>query len=310
MRSFANRVMVLVCLVPTAVSLRGGDCTPPPNETCDGEVVFTSDDLPYEVTAPLGCFNDVVDKPYMDIFYRYDCTCTGAHTVDMCDSSGDTYLRIYVGACGWNGGSEFAVADDECPGSPPNADPMLTVQLEAGVTYWFELGTWRPDPPWAPPPNSPYTFRVSQCQCTPPSIVSQPDGQLACIGQPATFSVIADGTAPLQYQWRKDGGDIPGATAPSHTIAAVAPEDAGQYDVVVTDACDSVVSAPADLIVASSGDFDGDGDVDEFDFAGFLACFSGPGAPFGDDCGCADGDLDGDADFGDFAVFQLAFSGS
>jgi formylglycine-generating enzyme required for sulfatase activity len=33
--------------------------------------------------------------------------------------------------------------------------------LEAGTTYWIELGTWRPDPPWAPPPNSPYQFNIS-----------------------------------------------------------------------------------------------------------------------------------------------------
>lgn len=136
-------------------------CTPPTNEDCDGAIVFTTADLPLDVTAPLGCVNDEIDKPYFDIFYRYDCTTTALHHINMCDSSGDTYIRIYEAGCGWLTGEEFAVADDECPGSPPNADPQLSVELEAGNSYWFELGTWRAEPPWAPPPNSPYNFRVS-----------------------------------------------------------------------------------------------------------------------------------------------------
>ena len=55
-------------------------------------------DLPYSVTAPLGCFNDIVDKPYFDVFYRYDCTVTAEHLIEMCDSAGDTYIRIYTGS--------------------------------------------------------------------------------------------------------------------------------------------------------------------------------------------------------------------
>ncbi len=142
-------------------SVYANGCVAPLNEDCDGAIVFTTTDLPYEVTAPLGCFNDEVDKPYFDIFYRYDATVSGPHLVHMCDSSGDTYVRIYRDGCGWGSGVELATADDECPGSPPNADPLLTIDLQAGESYWFELGTWRDEPPWAPPPNSPYNFSVS-----------------------------------------------------------------------------------------------------------------------------------------------------
>jgi hypothetical protein len=138
----------------------GGDCAPPVNEECEGAIVFGTHDLPLIHENLLGCDNDVADKPYWDVFFRYDCTTDGAHTFDMCESERDTYLRIYVDGCGFSEGSELAVADDECPSSPPNADPQITIELEAGTTYWIELGTFRPDKPWGAP-NIPYTFRVS-----------------------------------------------------------------------------------------------------------------------------------------------------
>jgi hypothetical protein len=151
-------VMLGACVSP---DLRAGEgCVVPHNETCDGQVLFKTADLPFEDGGILGCVNDVIDKPYWDIFYRYECTISREHTFEMCDSDGDTYIRIYINGCGWVDGDEFAVADDECPGSPPNADPVLTVMLEAGTTYWIELGTWRPDAPWGAP-NLPFRFNVS-----------------------------------------------------------------------------------------------------------------------------------------------------
>ena len=158
-------------------------CVDPPNEDCRGAIVFTSSDLPYDVTAPLGCFNDIVDKPYFDVFYRYDATLDGPHLFHLCDSSGDTYLRIYRDGCGWDRGTELVTADDECPGSPPNADPLVVVELQSGESYWIEIGTWRDTPPWAPPPNSPYNFSVSLPGQTP---------QLSCDGTGVATTLVGE----------------------------------------------------------------------------------------------------------------------
>jgi hypothetical protein len=83
----------------------------------------------------------------------------------------------------------------------------------------------------------------------PPSIVTPPASQSVCEGGDVTFGVTATGTAPLAYQWRKDGAAISGATASSFTIDPVATSDAGGYDVVVTNVCDSVTSASATLTI-------------------------------------------------------------
>ncbi|MHC5022292.1 MAG: GC-type dockerin domain-anchored protein [Planctomycetota bacterium] len=153
-------VVAVTTIVVVGTARAGGGCEVPVNEDCDGQIVFSTADLPFHDSGLLGCSHDVTDKPYWDIFYRYDCTVTATHTFAMCDSEGDTYIRIYSGGCGWADGDEFAVADDNCPSSPPNADPLLVVALEAGQSYWIELGTWRPDPPWGAP-NLPFVFDVT-----------------------------------------------------------------------------------------------------------------------------------------------------
>ena len=55
---------------------------------------------------------------------------------------------------------------------------------------------------------------------TPPSITTQPGNKTVNPGETATFRVTATGTAPLSYQWRKNGADIPAATSSSYTIPA------------------------------------------------------------------------------------------
>ena len=85
---------------------------------------------------------------------------------------------------------------------------------------------------------------------TPPSISTQPANQTASAGQTATFTVTAAGTAPLAYQWHKDGVDIASATASSYTTPATAMSDnAALFTVTVTNVAGNVTSSAATLTV-------------------------------------------------------------
>jgi len=53
------------------------------------------------------------------------------------------------------------------------------------------------------------------------AITEQPLSQTVPIGQTATFTVTATGTAPLSYQWSENGAEISGATSASYTTPAV-----------------------------------------------------------------------------------------
>ncbi len=85
----------------------------------------------------------------------------------------------------------------------------------------------------------------------PPSITTQPSSLVVNTRSNARFTVVASGTGPLNYQWRINANPIPGATSANYDIPSVSAADAGSYDVVVSNAADSVTSAPAQLIVSS-----------------------------------------------------------
>jgi Immunoglobulin domain len=85
-----------------------------------------------------------------------------------------------------------------------------------------------------------------------PSITTQPANQTVVVGQTATFTVTAAGTAPLTYQWQKGGTAIAGATAASYTTPVTTQADnAGMFTVVVSNALGSVTSAAATLTVTA-----------------------------------------------------------
>src|SRR4030095_124153 len=81
----------------------------------------------------------------------------------------------------------------------------------------------------------------------PPVIITQPAAQSVVQGSNATFTVVANGTAPLGYQWRFNGNPIADATSSSYTKTNVQPEDAGGYAVQITNAAGSTISATAAL---------------------------------------------------------------
>ena len=83
----------------------------------------------------------------------------------------------------------------------------------------------------------------------PAAISAQPISQSLNAGTAATFTVAATGTAPLTYQWRKDGTPILGATTASLTLSSVQPTDAAAYTVVISNPAGSSTSNVAILAV-------------------------------------------------------------
>jgi plastocyanin len=82
---------------------------------------------------------------------------------------------------------------------------------------------------------------------TPASITTQPVGRLVLAGGSVELKVVAAGSAPLNYQWSKDGTVLTGATADVYRIQSVQAVDAGSYTVTVSNMVNSVTSTPAEV---------------------------------------------------------------
>ena len=128
------------------------------------------------------------------------------------------------------------------------------------------------------------------------------------LGQLATFTVYTSGTGQM-YQWRRnavnliDDGRITGATTSALSIDLAQASDAGVYDVVVFNICNSQTSESALLTVTGSctADFNGDTAVDFFDYLDFVDAFSSQNP-------AADFNQDSSIDFFDYLDFVDAFS--
>jgi cyclophilin family peptidyl-prolyl cis-trans isomerase len=89
-----------------------------------------------------------------------------------------------------------------------------------------------------------------------PAITRQPVAQIVNVGDDVSFSVTATGT-DLQYQWRRGGTNLEGKTAATLTLEDVQAGNAGEYDVVVSNATMSVISNRSRLSLRTPTDITG-----------------------------------------------------
>lgn len=83
----------------------------------------------------------------------------------------------------------------------------------------------------------------------PPTIVVQPQDRTTYAGKTVSFSVQATGTAPLGYQWSKNGTNILKATSQTLTLSNVQTSATGLYQVQVSNNYGGTNSRAAQLTV-------------------------------------------------------------
>jgi len=85
-----------------------------------------------------------------------------------------------------------------------------------------------------------------------PVIVTQPQSQTVLEASTPSFTVVAQSSVTPQFQWRKNGVEISGANSASYIAPPVTLADSGaRYDVLISNASGSIVSAQALLSVSA-----------------------------------------------------------
>src|SRR5262249_31166202 len=79
----------------------------------------------------------------------------------------------------------------------------------------------------------------------------QPQDQVGTPGVTINLSVVAEGTEPMTYHWRRNGSFLPAANSPALALPAVQTIDAGGYDVIVENDFGSATSRVASVTVYS-----------------------------------------------------------
>jgi len=118
-------------------------------------------------------------------------------------------------------------------------------------TWWIGVNNWATG-------TISYTIKATWTEssvCTPPSVITHPQGRTIQSGQTATLSVTASGTAPLSYQWyRGTSGDtsnpISGATSNNYTTPALT--QTTSYWVRVSNSCGYANSNTATITVTTT----------------------------------------------------------
>jgi uncharacterized delta-60 repeat protein len=99
------------------------------------------------------------------------------------------------------------------------------------------------------------TSALAKLTVVEPVISTQPVGELRAAGSSIVLYVVADGTPPISYQWRKDGVDladggvVSDATTPNLTLTGVLHADGGDYTVVISNAYGMLTSEVATVTV-------------------------------------------------------------
>ncbi len=154
-------------------------------------------------------------------------------------------------------GGWIRVFDPADPGSASNPDPStsfatgipgeqvgLTIDSAGNLYDLSQDGT-----------VTRISYQAPSVVSVAPSITTEPAGQQVNAGQPAAFTVVATGTAPLSYQWQHLVATVwqdVGTNSPTYTVGSATTADAGSYRVMVFNSAGSETSDTALLVVNPS----------------------------------------------------------
>ncbi len=130
----------------------------------------------------------------------------------------------------------------------------LALKSDGAVVAWGSTVS----SPTSVPPSLPRSFAIAASSRggfalagTSVQFNAQPQDQVIALGADVTFTATATGMGALNYQWRKDGVGLAGATGSTLTLRGIAAAQAGSYDVVVTDSFGATASAAGRLTVGA-----------------------------------------------------------
>jgi hypothetical protein len=100
--------------------------------------------------------------------------------------------------------------------------------------------------------NFTVTVKTKAASGASPVILNPLTNQVVLAGKTVVLNISASGSGTLQYQWRHNGTNVPGATSAKLTLKNVTASQTGGYAVTISNAAGTTNSNPAELTVVST----------------------------------------------------------
>jgi sugar lactone lactonase YvrE len=177
------------------------------------------------------------------VWWAWTAPVDGTMTLNTLGSSYDTLLAVYTGKS--VSALTPLVADDDYSNV---LQSLVVFGAKAGKTYRIAVdgyngasGAIQLNLAWAPP--------------VPPSILASPQPQVDIPGATVAFSAAAAGSPPINFQWRKNGVNISGATSATLVLPNISTNDVATYDAVASDELTNAITTGAALTLGSGYTF-------------------------------------------------------
>ena len=215
--------------------------------------------LPNSGSVPTSNLNST--SPRADYLVQFPAA--GTYTVWVCGFGSTTADNsVFVGANAIAPASTAGVILPAANGWAKSPDTITVAAGRQTITLWMRedgvvvdrilLTTNATMPaPTGLGPNESGTTLSGNAPASAPVITTQPANQSVAAGQTATFTVVATGTGPLTYVWKR-GTTVVGGNSATLSLSNVQTADAGSYTGTVSNSIGTVTSAAATLTVNAS----------------------------------------------------------
>lgn len=195
-----------------------------------------------DVTIQLSNFSGITIAPYFTTQPQAHGTFTVGDTVTLATTA--VGASSYQWQISTDGGTTFVNIDTTA--NPSAATATLTLSnAQTSDSAIYQLVATNA----AGSTTSVQTTVVVTTTPFAPVIEVQPMGATKLAGSSFALSVTASASVPATYQWYKDGNAVSGGTSGTLSFASLAPTDAGNYTVTITNGLGSATSNAATLVV-------------------------------------------------------------
>ncbi len=176
------------------------------------------------------------------VWWSWTASASTSVTISTTGSSFDTTLAIYSGTTLSN--LALIGSNDDSNG----VQSAVTFSAIAGTTYAIQVDGYSGA-------TGSVTLNHPQTGAAPgaPVIVTNPANVSVLVGQSLSIQVVAQGDAPLTYQWYRNDLPISGANAAVYSQNSTVLGDEGEYQVIVSNAKGTALSSVAYVAIEQTG---------------------------------------------------------